>query len=193
MSAGRLLPQSEVRRMREQFEREELMHFALLRDGVDDVGRARALRALQALWLRHRSEAARVDRERACKGLPPRSPEERARAVDQGLDDLFKGLGQRIMQADDPAEAAKKLFQPAHPRGRKVKHDGRDLALAVQVEKLRLGRVSLENAIDTVAGSRRPREDRIRQIYRAQVRKHGLAAIRLLARSGAAKLEDVRI
>ena len=192
MSAGRF-PQSEARRLKEQFEREKLMHLALLQDGVDDAGRARALGELRALWLQQRSGAARIDRERACKGLPPLSPEERARAVDPGLDDLFKGLGQRIMQADDPVEAVKKLFQPADPRGPKVKHAQRDLALAVEVEKLRIGGVSLESAIAEVAESRRLSEGRIRQIYRAKVLMDGRAAIRLLARSGVDKLEDIRI
>lgn len=169
------------------------MRLALLRDGVDDAGRARALGELRALWLRQQSDAARIDRERACKVPPPLSPEERARAVDPGLDDLFKGLGQRIMQADDPVEAVAKLFQPADLRGPKVKHAERDLALAVEVEKLRIGGAALESAIAAVAESRGLSEDRIRQIYRAQVRVLSRAAIRLLARSGGAKLADVRI
>ena len=191
MSADRPA-QSEARRLQKQFEREKLMGLALSRDGVDDVGRARALGELRASWLRQRSEA-RINRERACEGLPPLSPKERARAVDQGLDDLFNGLGQRLMQADDPVEAAKKLFQPRHPRGRKVKHAERDLALAVEVAKLRIGEASLEGAIAAVAASGPLSEDRIRQIYLAQEHRHGRAAICLLARSGAAKLEDVRI
>jgi len=163
----------DVRCLQEQFEREELMRLALLTDGVDDVGRARALETLRALWCRHRA----------------------ARAVDPGLDDLFKGLGQRIMQADDIAEAAKKLFQPAGPRGAKVKHAERDLALAVEVEKLRIGGASLESAIAAVAGCRASlSEDRIQQIYWAQVHKQrykGRWGLR--ARFYAAKLEGVRI
>jgi hypothetical protein len=66
-------------------------------------------------------------------------------------------------------EAAKKLFQPAHPRGPKVKHAERDLGLAVEIEKLRIGGGSLESAIADVAESRGLSEDRIRQVYRAQV------------------------
>jgi hypothetical protein len=192
LSAG-LPPHAEARRLQQHFEFDELMRLARLSDRVDDAERARALRELRPLWLRQRLEAVRIERERACKGLPALSREEHARAVDPALDDLFKGLGQRIMQADDPVEAVKKLFQPAGPRGPKVKHDERDSALAVEVEKLRIGGASLESATGAIAESRRLSEDRIRQIYRAQVRIQGRAAIRLLARSGATKLEDVRI
>jgi len=162
----------DARCLQEQFKREELMRLALLPDGVDDAGRARALGFLRALWRRRRA----------------------ARVVDPGLDNLFKGLGQRIMQADDPAEAANKLFQPADPRGPKVKHAKRDLAVAVEVEKLRIDGTSLEGAIATVVESHDLSEDRIRQIYWAQVHKQSYKGRwGLRARLYAAKLDGVQI
>ena len=215
-------------RLQERAEREGLMRLALLRNRVNDAARACALIELHALYLRQLTSENRITRKRARKRFPPLSPAGRGRVLDLRLEDLFKGIGLRIVRSPDPVDAARRLFQPENRRGPKIKNAARDLAVAVDVEKARItaeearieakragieakeariggGKVrtrrekartegaSLEDVIAAVARSRRRSEDRIRQVYRAQALIHGRPALRLLARSGKAKLEDVRI
>lgn len=179
---------SDARHLFQSLKREELFLLARLPDGKDDERRARAIRSLHRLYLRQKKAEAR-----ARIGPPPTSPAGRSAVVDLQLADLFKGLGQRIVQSNDPAEKARKLFHPPRRRGPKVKNSERDLSIAIEVQKLRISGKTREKAIFEVADMTGLDTEAVRRIVKDQDAAHGQAGIRLLASSGKTKFEEVEI
>jgi hypothetical protein len=177
---------SDERRLFRRLNREELFRLARLRDGEDDEARAHAIHTLHRLYrlyLRRKKAEART----------PVSPRQAA-TVDWPLEDLFKGLGQRIINSNDPAEKARKLFHPPQRRGPKIKNSERDLIIAIEVQKLRISGKTREGAIFAVAERTRLDSEAVRRIVKDQDAAHGgAAAIRLLARSGKTKVGEVKI
>jgi hypothetical protein len=118
---GTLPPLSAARRLRQRFRREELFRMALLRNGEDDRGRAHAISRLYRLYRWQLRAEGRVRKIRAEKGQRPLSTREQAGIVDWRLQDLIKGLAERIDRSEDPVRERKRLFQPKGHRGPKAK------------------------------------------------------------------------
>lgn len=202
-----LSPHSDARRLIQRLRREELLRDALLRDGEDDEGRGRAVRTLHKLYTRQlvrwrlvvdaASLAAVADEEGLLPSwsppIRPSSREARAAIIDRRLEDLFKGLGQRIIQSKNPVEAARKLFHPPQRRGPKVKNAERDLVIAVEVQKLRFRgkKTSREQAIFEVAETQGIDSEAVRRAVREQDAAHNHKTIEWLARAGKTKVEEL--
>jgi hypothetical protein len=178
---------------RQRFRREELFRLARLPNGEDDKGRADAIRVLHRLYLRQKKAEARALGIRVRIGLPPVSPGGRSAMVNSQLEDLFKGLGQRITQSKDPIKATRRLFQPKGRRGPRVKNAGRDLSIALEVQKLRNGGKTREKAIFEVAETKALDDEAVRRIVKEQDAAHGRTGIILLAGSGKTNFEEVKI
>jgi hypothetical protein len=178
---------------RQRFKREELFRLARLHNGEDDERRARALRTLHRLYLRQRKAEARAFETHVKLGRAPVSPAGAGAMVGQDLEDLFKGLGQRVVQSKNPAEAARKLFHPPQRRGPKVKNAERDLVIAVEVQKLRFRakKTSREKAIFEVAETRGVDSEAVRRIVKEQDAAHNHKTIEWLARAGKTKVEEL--
>jgi hypothetical protein len=184
-------PQFDGRRLLQRRRREELFRLARLSNGEDDEGRGRAIRTLHRLYLRRKKAEARAHETHATLD-PPVSPGLGGRDVDRGLEDLFKGLGQRIIQSEDPAETAQKLFHPPGRRGPKVRYAKRDLVIAVEVQKLRFGEnATREHAIFKVAEAWGLDSEAVRRIIKEQDAAHNHKTIEWLARANKTTVEEL--
>jgi hypothetical protein len=199
--------QFDGRRLMQRSRREELFRLALLRDAEDDERRGRAVRTLHRLHTRQlmrwrlvvdaASLAAFANEEGLLPSwsppIRPSSREARAAIIDRRLEDLFKGLGQRIIQSKNPAEAARKLFHPPQRRGPKVKYAERDLVIAVEVQKLRFRgkKTSREKAIFEVAETRGVDSEAVRRIVKEMDADYNHKTIEWLARAGKTKVEEL--
>jgi hypothetical protein len=175
---GTLPPLSDARRLKQRFRREELFRLALLRNGEDDRGRAHAISRLYRLYRWQLRAEGSVRKIRAEKGEPPLSTRERAEIVDWRLQDLIKGLEERIDRSEDPVRERKRLFQPQGHRGPKAKNEDRDFEIAVSVCRYILRGKSLEEAIAQNADLEGISETRVKKIYFAQLAKWTEAGLR---------------
>jgi hypothetical protein len=197
---------SDAHRLFQRRKRDSLFRLAYLRNGEDDGGRAHAIRTLHRLYRRQLArwrlvvEASSLVAFADEQGLlplwsspiRPSSREARAAIIDRQLEDLFDGIGLRVVRSKDPVAAAKQLFEPKRKPGSRIKYDDRDFDIAVTIERklwvwvwvwvwrkrrlrLRLDREkgkTLEEAIAEVASVEELEESRVRKIYYAQRKKH---------------------